>query len=308
MKLVATKIDYLTHSNGDMIINLTIPQKHYISQKTMLKTYDELKVHDMLNVEIKKHYKSRTLNQNNWFWKLVDLITLEQTGSTQESEKMHVYGQILVEANVDRVYLRTFESATHILEQQFRAVVKIPQSMEKAKNGEITYGYWCYIGSSRFDTKEMGIIIEIAERWCSELGINITLLEREKIKKRKNIYDKQIKIIELYNKCDFNKPKISLDPFTKVYNVAMNNFINELKKQGYRPKLTHKYLLNLILKLRKIDKAIYVNLRYLFLNDPTRFVNNLSLGIECIVKVVDEVYVKPTYNYDEDEDDEDEDY
>lgn len=180
MKLVASNINYLTNNDGDIILNITIPRKHYVSQRVLKNEFDTIKVHDLLNINITKNHKSRTLNQNNYFWKLVELITEEMTGTKYESERMHVYGQILIEANVQRVGLRAYDSTLPILERQFRAVIKIPQSMQKAENGEITYGYWCYIGSSVFNTKEMATLIDIALRWCDELNIDTREVEYEK--------------------------------------------------------------------------------------------------------------------------------
>jgi hypothetical protein len=61
--------------------------------------------------------------------------------------------------------------AKDILEQNFRAVIEIPNSDKKTTQGEITKAYWVYYGSSKFSTKEMTQLIELALETCAELGI-----------------------------------------------------------------------------------------------------------------------------------------
>jgi hypothetical protein len=49
-------------------------------------------------------------------------------------------------------------------------VLEVPNS-RRIENGKETAGYWVYYGSSKFNTKEMTELIEIALDLASELGV-----------------------------------------------------------------------------------------------------------------------------------------
>jgi chitinase len=85
---------------------------------------------------------------------------------------MNIYGNLLQRANIKREYIRTLEQAVNILKDSFRAVIEVPNS-RKIENGKETVGYWVYYGSSKFDTKEMTELIDIALDTATEVGIDI---------------------------------------------------------------------------------------------------------------------------------------
>jgi len=169
MKIVANKIDYLTDSKGNMVLSLTINGFH--NQHVARLGIAELQHKDVIAVEIKEHLQSRSYEQNRLMWDLISKIAIAQSGVAYQEEQWRVYGELLVRANVKREIVRCMVKAKDILDQNFRAVIEIPNSDKKTTQGEITKAYWVYYGSSKFSTKEMTQLIELALETCAELGI-----------------------------------------------------------------------------------------------------------------------------------------
>lgn len=169
MKIVANKVSYLIDSNGDLIVQLVV--KGYHNHQIARVGVSELQHKYLLAVEIKEHRKARTYEQNNLLWALVSKIAMKQSGVAYQDEQWRVYGELLVRANVKREIVRCMVKAKDILEQNFRAVIEIPNSDKKTTQGEITKAYWVYYGSSKFTTAEMTQLIELALDTCAELGI-----------------------------------------------------------------------------------------------------------------------------------------
>ncbi len=169
MKIVANKIDYLTDSKGNLVISLTVTG--FNNQHIARLGITELQHKDLIAVEIKEHLQSRSYEQNKLMWALISKIAIAQSGVAYQDEQWRVYGELLVKANVKREMVRCMVKAKDILDQNFRAVIEIPNSDKKTTQGEITKAYWVYYGSSKFNTKEMTQLIELALETCAELGI-----------------------------------------------------------------------------------------------------------------------------------------
>jgi len=176
MSFVASNIDYVIDSEGNLEVRLKIPKDLYNNQRIARQVVESLRHVDMISIEMVKHKKSRSLLQNNYLWKLIELISKEQNGVKWQSQQMQVYGQLLVEANVKRGYIRTYEDVAKELESRYRAVVKIPDSKLEDNKGNVTFAYWVYQGSSKFTTKGMKDLLDVAIHYCNELGIEV---ERE---------------------------------------------------------------------------------------------------------------------------------
>ena len=114
-------------------------------------------------VEIHDHIKSRTLRQNRLMWKLIRLIA-----EVQLEDEMKIYIDALESADAKSEYLLALESAENELKKHFRAVKVVRPEIH---NGKKFIVYKCFIGSSKMNTKEMKLIIEILENWCAFLGI-----------------------------------------------------------------------------------------------------------------------------------------
>jgi hypothetical protein len=113
-----------------------------------------------LTVELKKYRAKRSLNSNNYAWKIITEIANILRSSKEEVyiEMLKRYGQsqmisVFAEINVSK-FLRYYEEAG-----------------ESQLNGRLFKHYKVYTGSSEMDTKEMSILIDGIVAEAKELGI-----------------------------------------------------------------------------------------------------------------------------------------
>ena len=124
--------------------------------------------------EIKQNRKKRSLNANNYSWKLTDELAdrLILAGVKLSKEECHAemiyrYGQVLLDENGEQVIISAKQG------------VKITDFYPYAKeigtgtaNGKEFTHYRIYRGSHTYDTKEMSIFISGIVEECKEQGID----------------------------------------------------------------------------------------------------------------------------------------
>lgn len=153
--------DYIRKSiNEDGDLEITIKFKNYNDKKRI----DQL-TKDTYQFEIKKPKSKRSLQQNALLWVLIHQIAEELS-----QDDMEVYISLLEEANAKFEYLLGLPTIEEELKRNFRAVKVVrPQEYQ----GKEMLVYKCFIGSSKFDTKEMTILIDKALEWCANLDIQV---------------------------------------------------------------------------------------------------------------------------------------
>ena len=115
-----------------------------------------------LDVEIKQHRKKRSLDANAYFWVLLSKIaeTIKTSRESVYLEMLQRYGVfthvIVKQEIVDRV------------RAEWRTVVELG---EVTVNGKTGVQLQCYFGSSTYDTKEMGTLIDGIVGEAKDLGI-----------------------------------------------------------------------------------------------------------------------------------------
>ncbi len=134
----------VSYQTGRAIITLEFNEKD-----TALKMYDELKSVEKLAVKINKWREKRSLNANNYAWKLITEIANVLRVSKDETYRLMLerYGQseiISVKANIP---IKEF-------------IQYIDEVGESSLNGTLFKHYKVYKGSSQYDTQEMSIFID----------------------------------------------------------------------------------------------------------------------------------------------------
>ena len=126
------------------------------------------------DLEIKQHRQKRSLNANNYSWKLTDELAdkLIVAGVKLSKEECHAemifrYGQVLCDENGEQV---TYSTAQEIKLPEFYPYAK--QIGESYLNGKIFKHYRIYRGSHTYDTREMSIFISGIVEECKEQGID----------------------------------------------------------------------------------------------------------------------------------------
>ena len=144
-------------------------RKFYGTKEELITELLKLEVGKVYSMEIKEPKSKRTLNQNNYMWKLIHEIA-----KIQMQDEMEIYCSALEEANTKYEYLMGKEEVLDELRKNFRAVKVVRPIIQ---NNEKFIVFKCFIGSSKFDTKEMTRLLEIVIEWAEELDINTSLLE-----------------------------------------------------------------------------------------------------------------------------------
>ena len=146
--------------------NLLLPRiLDYISSLDDDKSYD---------LEIKQHRVKRSLNANNYSWKLTDeladrLIVAGVKLSKEEchAEMIYRYGQVMLDENGEQVIIS--------VKQGVKVTDFYPYAKEigtGTANGKEFTHYRIYRGSHTYDTREMSIFISGIVEECKEQGID----------------------------------------------------------------------------------------------------------------------------------------
>lgn len=141
-------------AKGNPIVTLELNEKF-----PALKMVDEL--HDMnLTIKIDKYREKRSLNANNYAWKLITEI-----GNRTRQSKDDVYFLMLKRYGQSEM----ISVMAHIPIGEY--VKYCEEAGESTLNGKLFKHYRVYKGSSEFDTKEMSIFIDGIVSEAKDLGI-----------------------------------------------------------------------------------------------------------------------------------------
>ena len=156
-------------ANGNPIITLEMNEKF-----PTLKMVDEL--HDVkLSIKLDKYREKRSLNANNYAWKLMTEI-----GNRTRQSKEDVYFLMLKRYGQSEM----ISVMAHIPIGEY--VKYCEEAGESTLNGKLFKHYRVYKGSSEFDTKEMSIFIDGVVSEAKDLGINTDTPEQ--IAKMKDLW------------------------------------------------------------------------------------------------------------------------
>ena len=157
-------------AKGNPIISLELNER-----LPALKMVDELHNAEKLTIKIDKHRQKRSLNANNYAWKLITEI-----GNATRLSKEEVYFRMLKRYGQSEM----ISALAHIPISEF---VKYSEEVgESTLNGKLFKHYRVYKGSSEFDTKEMSIFIDGIVSEAKELDIQTDTPEQ--IAKMKSLW------------------------------------------------------------------------------------------------------------------------
>lgn len=125
-----------------------------------LACYDDFRNADKLNIKLDKHREKRSLNANNYAWKL-----LTEIGNVLRRDKEEVYLEMLKRYGQSEM----ISVLSHIPIKQY--IKYCEEAGESILNGKSFTHYKVYKGSSEFDTKEMSIFIDGVVDEAQSLGI-----------------------------------------------------------------------------------------------------------------------------------------
>lgn len=142
-------------ATGKPIISLEVNEVN-----PALKIVEELHNAEKLTIKIDEYKNKRSLNANNYAWKLITDI-----GNATRQSKDDVYLLMLKRYGQSEL----ISAVAHI---PFGAYVKyFEEAGESTLNGKLFKHYRVFKGSSGFDTKEMSIFIDGIVSEAKDLGI-----------------------------------------------------------------------------------------------------------------------------------------
>lgn len=147
----------LSISFGDSKANLTFS---ITEKQTAKQLVDELHDCEKLSIKVDKYREKRSLNANNYAWKL-----LSEIANILRSSKEEVYLEMLKRYGQSTM----FSVLAHIPIQKY--VKYCEEAGESTLNGKVFKHYKVYKGSSEFDTREMSIFLDGVVSEAKELGI-----------------------------------------------------------------------------------------------------------------------------------------
>lgn len=165
-KFVADSMYRLTNENDDLVVCCVVHGEN--KQAARLAVEEIKKTGKKLEVEVKVHRSKRSLEQNRLLWLLLGKMAVAMSGNKRKVSSDECYCLMLEEANVAFDYLLALPEAEPMLKKSFRVVRKIG---EREVNGKTLNMYQYFIGSSKYDVKEMTELIEAVLDRLAELGV-----------------------------------------------------------------------------------------------------------------------------------------
>lgn len=160
------------------IISILVNEK-----QDAMNCYDTLHNEEKIDLKIDKHREKRSLNANNYAWKLLTEIANKLRTSKEEMYLLMLkrYGQSEIISVLSHIPLQGF--------------IKYCEEIGESKlNGKDFKHYKVFKGSSEFDTREMSIFIDGIVGEAKELGIETkTPNEIAQLKSLWGSYEKQEK-------------------------------------------------------------------------------------------------------------------
>lgn len=153
-KIKELNIDFLT---GKALLTLLVNQK-----QSAINCWDELHSAEKVSIKIDKYREKRSLNANNYAWKL-----LTEIGNVVRASKEDVYLKMLKEYGQSEI----ISVKAHIPISEY--VKYCEEAGESTLNGTLFKHYKVYKGSSEFTKEEMAIFLDGVVSEAKELGIDV---------------------------------------------------------------------------------------------------------------------------------------
>ena len=167
MRLKGKVNDVVKNSKGDVIVSFAI-DNYSIRDIT-----DKTNENEIYSIEIKKWKDKRTLDQNNFLWKLVSEIDKTINGVATPDSEMSIYISALLKAGAKYTTMVVDKRAEMMLREKFRAV----QFLHNFSKDD-SYGvYRVYYGSSKMTKEEFALLIDSIKQIAYECGVDMKYWE-----------------------------------------------------------------------------------------------------------------------------------
>lgn len=157
--------DVLLNSNGNYTLMFEV--ENY-SSKIQANSLEKDKYY-LFNP--KEYRENRTLKQNNFMWKCLELIAQKELGGRTDSDYvMELYAKMLEKSGAKHEYLMGLPETIPELLKVFRAVRIVEYRDYNDKQLALMK---CFYGSSKMNTKEMNNLIDTILDYASKIELYI---------------------------------------------------------------------------------------------------------------------------------------
>lgn len=131
--------------------------------------FNDLVIDEKYNIEFKKYKSKRSLESNALFWSI-----LQQIKEATQNDLYDLYIETLVRCDVAHDFMLVLPETITSLKKVFRAV-KVLEFRDY--NGKEMAVVKVWMGSSKYNSKEMSRLIDTAIKMASENGVNIDFID-----------------------------------------------------------------------------------------------------------------------------------
>ncbi len=163
-KIVAEFTKRATLEDGSMEITFKVNDWNY-------KNYCNQLEHKQYAIELSEVKNKRTLQQNKYLWALIHEIAEKEDGHLKD--EMETYCALLERAKAKYTYISIIEDAIDTFRTSVGVrALHVVRRRKSDKTGKIIADCKVYIGSSKFNTKEMNQLIDTTIDYAEQIGID----------------------------------------------------------------------------------------------------------------------------------------
>lgn len=163
MKIIGTLRDKFRTTNGG-VVTFDISNFRHVEE------LNNLEADKLYSIEIKEAKSKRSLQQNAYLWALLSEIDRAVNGE-RSNDEWSIYIDALERAGAKCEYIGALPETEQLLKENFRAIKFIKKIDLNGVDGNM---YKVFIGSSKMDSKEMGVLIDAVLDMAEEIGIEIS--------------------------------------------------------------------------------------------------------------------------------------
>jgi len=180
-KFVASRASKYINEDGDYVVSFVVKgtDKMGVNLAFEEQKAEKNKIEKLLEVDMKPYKSKRSIEQNAALWFLFTKLAEGVSGSKDKTSVEEMYCTMLEEANVESEFILAPKEIEESLRKSFRAIREKGTRIIEDKNGEskeMTV-FQCFIGSSKYNTKQMYDLITRTLLRLDEEGINDSEIE-----------------------------------------------------------------------------------------------------------------------------------
>lgn len=166
---IRAKIERISFTGNEAVLTILTADKWQVNNLSEIINKTATVGEYGLEIDIKPYKSKRSIEQNKLMWEMLSLLS-EKVNEKKDSDLVwNTYCEMLLRFGQRAYFYEGLPETFPILQQQFRASRIIE---ERESKGRKTCMFQVFVGSSKFNTKEMTEFIGSIQEELRELGVN----------------------------------------------------------------------------------------------------------------------------------------